>query len=119
MISSVDRRAVIVSTGALLLAGRGSAKGAAMTSESVSDSPADLHDGWRVGNPARHGFDPVPLQDMRQRVANGRLDNVHAIIVARDGVLVYEQTRPGRISMALSRPSTRCSTRRRGTMATR
>ena len=66
-----------------------------MTSESVSDSPADLHDGWRVGNPARHGFDPVPLQDMRQRVANGRLDNVHAIIVARDGVLVYEQYAAG------------------------
>jgi CubicO group peptidase (beta-lactamase class C family) len=91
----VDRRAVIVSTGALLLAGRGSAKGAAMTSESVSDSPADLHDGWRVGNPARHGFDPVPLQDMRRRVADGRLDNVHAIIVARDGVLVYEQYAAG------------------------
>jgi CubicO group peptidase (beta-lactamase class C family) len=91
----VDRRAVIVSTGALLLAGRGSAIGAAMTSESVSDIPADLHDGWRVGNPARHGFDPVPLQDMRQRVANGRLDNVHAIIVARDGVLVYEQYAAG------------------------
>ena len=66
-----------------------------MTSESVSDSPADLHDGWRVGDPARHGFDPAVLQDMRRRVADGRLDNVHAIIVARDGVLVYEQYASG------------------------
>ncbi|MGT2439627.1 hypothetical protein ACU4GH_31955 [Bradyrhizobium betae] len=66
-----------------------------MTSESVSESPVDLHDGWRVGNPARYGFDPALLQDMRRRVANGRLDNVHAIIVARDGVLVYEQYAAG------------------------
>ncbi|HEV2155142.1 serine hydrolase [Bradyrhizobium sp.] len=95
VICRVDRRAVIVGSGALLLAGHGSAKGAPMTSESVSDSPEDLRDGWRVGNPTWHGFDPALLQDMRRRVADGRLDNVHAIIVARDGVLVYEQYAAG------------------------
>lgn len=93
--SRVDRRAVMVGTGAWLLAGRASAQGAAVTSDNASDIPLDLRDGWRVGDPARHGFDPTVLKDMRRRVAAGRLDNVHAIIVARDGVLVYEQYAAG------------------------
>lgn len=57
--------------------------------------PSKLEDGWLVGRPAGHGFDPAILQDMRRRVVEGKLDNVHAIIVARDGVLVYEQYAAG------------------------
>ena len=50
----------------------------------------------------------------------GRLDNVHAIIVARDGVLVYEQYAAGQDQYGLEPAKhTSCSTRRRGTMATR
>jgi CubicO group peptidase (beta-lactamase class C family) len=100
-VSRVDRRAVIVGSAALLLAERASAQGATVNSDNASDIPADLHDGWRVGDPARHGFDAARLRDMRQRVAAGRLDNVHAIIVARDGVLVYEQYAAGRDSNGL------------------
>ena len=57
--------------------------------------PAKLKDGWLVGHPAGNGFDLALLQDMRRRVVEGKLDNVHAIIVARDGVLVYEQYAAG------------------------
>jgi CubicO group peptidase (beta-lactamase class C family) len=91
----VDRRAVIAGTGALLLTGRNSAMGAVMDSENMSVIPAALQDGWHVGKPADHGFDPAMLQDMRNRVAEGRLDNVHCILVVRNGVLVYEQYRAG------------------------
>jgi CubicO group peptidase (beta-lactamase class C family) len=58
--------------------------------------PAELNDGWPVAHPAGHGFDLALLQDMRRRVVEGKFDNVHAIIVARDGVLVYEQYAAGR-----------------------
>ena len=54
---------------------------------SGDDSPAELKDGWPVGHPAGHGFDLALQQDMRRRVVEGKLDNVHAIIVVRDGVL--------------------------------
>src|SRR5215471_2258083 len=57
--------------------------------------PSKLEDGWLVGRPAGHGFDPAIFQDMQRRVVEGKLDNVHAIIVARDGVLVYEQYAAG------------------------
>jgi CubicO group peptidase (beta-lactamase class C family) len=50
--------------------------------------PPDLHDGWPVGTPEQYGFDPAVLCPVGRRAAQS---NVHAIIVARHGVLVYER----------------------------
>jgi hypothetical protein len=71
----------------------GRSGGAAMNSG--ENYPAKLEDGWLVGHPTGHGFDLALLQDMRRRVVEGKLDNVHAIIITRDGVLVYEQYAAG------------------------
>jgi hypothetical protein len=62
--------------------------------------PSKLEDGWLVGRPAGHGFDPAILQDMRPRVVEGKLDNVHAIIVARDVYSFTSSMRRGRIRTA-------------------
>jgi CubicO group peptidase (beta-lactamase class C family) len=66
-----------------------------MNPETQYDRPTNLQDGWSVGDPAQFGLDPILLQDMKRRVADGQLDNVHAIIVARNGVLLYEQYAAG------------------------
>jgi CubicO group peptidase (beta-lactamase class C family) len=69
---------------------------------SGDDCPANLQDGWPVGYPEQYGFDPTILKDMRRRVSEAKLDNVHAIIVARDGVLVYEQYSAGEDQVGLA-----------------
>ena len=51
-------------------------------------TPAELHDGWPVGSPEQHRMSSAPLASMDERLATTRGANVHAIIVARDGVLV-------------------------------
>src|ERR1700744_4805437 len=66
--------------------------------------PADLQDGWRVEDPGEAGFDSAMLADMRRRIAEGELDNVHAVLIARDGALVYEQYRAGEDRNGLAPP---------------
>jgi CubicO group peptidase (beta-lactamase class C family) len=66
--------------------------------------PADLDDGWVVGDPGEAGFDATMLADMRRRITEGELDNVHAVLIARDGVLAYEQYRAGEDRNGLAPP---------------
>jgi CubicO group peptidase (beta-lactamase class C family) len=54
-------------------------------------SPLELEDGWTVGVPEQQGLDPALLCAMDQRLAKSKVANVHAIVVARHGVLVYER----------------------------
>jgi hypothetical protein len=76
-----------------------------MTDVKTSDVPADLRDGWPVGDPEEAGFDPVVLANMKQRIADGKLDNVHAVLIARGGVLVYEQYSAGKDQNGLEAPA--------------
>jgi CubicO group peptidase (beta-lactamase class C family) len=74
----------------------------------MAEQPDDLGDGWPVGDPARHGLDPALLGDMRARIEDGRLDNVHAVLLVRHGTLVFEQYRAGQDQNARDPP---CHTR--------
>ena len=76
-----------------------------MTRTNLSDAPADLGDGWPVGDPMQAGLDRIILADMRQRIAEGKLDNVHAVLIARNGALVYEQYSAGKDQNGLAAPA--------------
>ena len=59
-------------------------------------TPADLGDGWPVGSPAAVGLDEAPLRALVQAVAEAvptspRSPAIHAIVVARHGVLVVDE----------------------------
>ena len=60
----------------------------------VAPSPRD--DGWPVADPASAGLDPEALAELVEFIDEGvSLPNVHAILVAHDGRLVFEQYWPG------------------------
>jgi CubicO group peptidase (beta-lactamase class C family) len=89
---------------------------------STSDIPADLQDGWMVGDPGEAGFDSAMLADMRRRIAEGELDNVHAVLIARDGALLYEQYAAGEDRNGLAPPvhtNFNASTRHNGNSITK
>jgi Beta-lactamase class C and other penicillin binding proteins len=46
---------------------------------------------WRVEPPAKHGLDPAALADMERAIEAGDFAEVTSVLVARDGVLVYER----------------------------
>jgi len=52
--------------------------------------PADLQDGWPVASPDETGLDPGSICTIGPRLEALKL-NVHAVVVARHGVLVYER----------------------------
>jgi CubicO group peptidase (beta-lactamase class C family) len=54
-------------------------------------APVATEDGWSIATPEEVGFDPVALcQWSERRIATPR-DNIHAILVVRQGKLVFEQ----------------------------
>ena len=59
-------------------------------------SPPRLDDGWLVGAPEEHGFDPSALGVLTAELANvdprsRRPQMIHSLLVARGGRLVYEE----------------------------
>jgi CubicO group peptidase (beta-lactamase class C family) len=52
--------------------------------------PADLHNGWDVAAPEARGLDPPVLCAIGRRFEQWNEANVHAVVVARNGALVYE-----------------------------
>lgn len=52
--------------------------------------PADAAD-WPQGRPAEHGLDAAALAEMERVVAAGEFKQVTSVLIARDGVLVYER----------------------------
>jgi CubicO group peptidase (beta-lactamase class C family) len=54
-------------------------------------TPKERDDGWQVGSPEVHRMSSAPLDAMDERLSKTPGANVHAIIVARDGVLVHER----------------------------
>jgi CubicO group peptidase (beta-lactamase class C family) len=55
------------------------------------DIPAKLDDGWPVSRPQKQGLDPARLCSIGSLLGDWKEANVHAVVVARRGVLVYEQ----------------------------
>lgn len=53
-------------------------------------APAQLGDGWVVGSLESQGFDPRALVLLDHDIRTGRIAEIDALLVARNGVLVYE-----------------------------
>jgi len=53
-------------------------------------APAALDDGWAVDAPETQGLDPVVLGLLDQRLRSRDIGEVDALLIARNGVLVYE-----------------------------
>jgi CubicO group peptidase (beta-lactamase class C family) len=53
--------------------------------------PAELPDGWPVAAPEDQGLDPVAICAIGPRFEAWKEANVHAVVVIRHGVLVYER----------------------------
>ena len=56
----------------------------------VHGAPAELDDGWPVAAPERQGMDGAVLRGIAERFTACDEARAHAVVVARDGVLVYE-----------------------------
>lgn len=57
--------------------------------------PMPRDDGWPVATPARAGMDPQRLCALMAHVSTATKENVHAVIVARHGSLVFEHYAAG------------------------
>jgi hypothetical protein len=53
--------------------------------------PASLGDGWKTGAAERAGIDGRRLEQMTESIRSHPQDNVHAVLIERDGRLVYEE----------------------------
>lgn len=54
--------------------------------------PADTGDTWTVGDAAANGFDVSTLEDMVNDIRAGQFGFIDAVVIAKDGVLVFEET---------------------------
>jgi CubicO group peptidase (beta-lactamase class C family) len=76
---------------ALALIGAASCNGNAVWPElSHLGAPTALADGWTVRTPAEEGFDPLVLGLLDQRLRSRDIGEVDALLIARNGALVYE-----------------------------
>jgi len=55
-----------------------------------NESPTATDDGWAVGSAEHAGLDIDRLQDVMRRIDDGTFVNVHSLVVARHGRLVFE-----------------------------
>jgi CubicO group peptidase (beta-lactamase class C family) len=53
-------------------------------------APAQLDDGWVVSRPQEQGLDPALICSIGPRLDAWKEANIHAVVVARHGVLVFE-----------------------------
>ena len=63
--------------------------------QDLDQMPDDLDDGWAVAKPSQAGLDPDGLAALVSQVDEGILPNVHAVLIERDGSLVFEHYWPG------------------------
>ena len=67
----------------------------AVRAESACGVPNERPDGWETAAPASVGVDPEALCKLARRFADWREANIHAILAARRGKLIFEQYYPG------------------------
>jgi CubicO group peptidase (beta-lactamase class C family) len=54
-------------------------------------APAQVQGGWRTATPAEVGMDPARLEELTRSLRRGEHGNVHAVLIEKDGRLVYEE----------------------------
>lgn len=57
--------------------------------------PAQLNDGWETGSLTEVGIVPDSLRGLLERIRSGWYRDVHSVLVARNGRLVFEEYFPG------------------------
>ena len=72
-------------TGGILLLLANSASALAL------EAPPALNDGWVTASPEAAGLDPASLAAMTAAIQDGEYGNIHAVVIERQGKLVYEQ----------------------------
>jgi len=63
--------------------------------QDIDTAPATLGDGWVVRKPSEAGLDPASLSALVSEIGTGILPNVHAVLIERNGRLVFERYWPG------------------------
>jgi CubicO group peptidase (beta-lactamase class C family) len=53
--------------------------------------PPELDDGWETASPEEVGMNPKKLEALVRDVRNGGYDNLHSVLVVKDGKLVLEE----------------------------
>jgi CubicO group peptidase (beta-lactamase class C family) len=77
---------------ALLLASTTVAPPSAIAQSPQSGAaPAQIQDGWRTVAPADVGMDAAQLEELTRSIRRGEHGNVHAVLIEKDGRLVYEE----------------------------
>jgi CubicO group peptidase (beta-lactamase class C family) len=56
----------------------------------AGDAPPHLGDGWQTATPLAVGMDTSRLRELTQSIEAGEHGNIHAVLIERDGRLVYE-----------------------------
>lgn len=54
-------------------------------------TPKGLSDGWKTGSAEDAGFDSSALTELTLSLENGKFPNTHAVLIEKDGRLIYEQ----------------------------
>lgn len=54
-------------------------------------APEEIQDGWRTAAPAEVGMDPARLEELTRSLRRGEHGNIHAVLIEKDGRLVYEE----------------------------
>jgi len=63
--------------------------------QDIDTAPAALGDGWTVGKPSEARLDLAALSALASEVEKDTLPNVHAVLIERNGRLVFERYWPG------------------------
>ncbi len=61
----------------------------------ASQVPAETGDGWQTTSPGEVGLDDGKLSQAAARIRGGAYENVHSLLVVKDGKLVFEEYFPG------------------------
>jgi CubicO group peptidase (beta-lactamase class C family) len=74
----------------LLTVGSGCGESALWPELEAPPLPELRNDGWNVGTPESQGFEPAPVALMDHDLRTRRIAEVDALVIARNGILVYE-----------------------------
>lgn len=58
-------------------------------------SPVETDDGWKITSLKYVSIDSTKLQNMVDKIYDGTLENIHSIVIVKEGKLVFEQYFPG------------------------
>ena len=53
--------------------------------------PQQLDDGWQTSSLEEHGVDSGKIKAMMGKILDGDIDNIHGILIVKDGKLVFEE----------------------------